>query len=365
MNTQAWLARAASWTIVGSLASVAWAKKPAPAPAPPTDQTAPEPAKPAVPTVEEDGPYAPKGKTGKLREEMVEETPSDSAKKPPPPPKKRGVVGLDAVIGFGKTIRAPDVPDRLSTTSFSVVIGGGYEVTKNVVLGLRVPLLATASFRPQQEASFSGTAFGNLELAARYNNELGEHTGIPVELALAIPTGSGDYFAWTAVNRQKNYRAQTAAQASRGLEDDALFSPHRFGFVPGTGLNYDGSSLHVSAFLKIPILVRTGGQDSVPPPAYTLHGVVVETVLGGGGFVDVVSNTLDLGLRAWWTQLWVEPISPDIGEGPSKTQIAIEPATHLKLGQVRGSLGFIWPIGGRVGGDYAMKGVRIGAGYVF
>lgn len=381
MKTQAWLVSAASWTIVGTLSLGAWAAKPVAAkpatpaaadPAAPADPAAKpaDPAKPPAPVVEEEGPYAPKGKTGKLKEEAVEDVPVDAAAKPKPLPKKPGIVGLDWVIGFGKmsSVQAPAI--GASTTSLSFILGGGYDVGKNIFLGMRVPF-STASFKPEQQPSESGTAFGNIELAGRYNNALGEHTNLPVELALAFPTATGDFFAKTDPARIRNHASNDAAQASRGLEEDALFAPHRMGFVPRTGLAYDNDAIHTDVFLKIPILVRTGGQppdqpnlnNNFAPPKR--HNVVIETVLGGEFFYDIIGNNVDLGLRAWWTQVWIEPFSVGAGNGFPKTQIAIEPGAHLKVGQIRGGLGFIWPIGGRVGGDFAMKGIRISAGYVF
>src|SRR6185436_7341551 len=80
METKMWLVRAVSVALVGSLTWGASAQKPpkkrapapAPAPAAPPAPPAPPP-KPTTPEQEEEGPFAPKGRTGKLREEAKPE----------------------------------------------------------------------------------------------------------------------------------------------------------------------------------------------------------------------------------------------------------------------------------------------------
>src|SRR5690349_12024215 len=130
METKMWLVRAASLAVVGTLTVAAAAQKPpkkgGAKPGPAAPATAPaEPQKPpasTTPEKEEEGPFAPKGRTGKLREEgATEEEEKAKGEKPPPPPaaEKPGSAGLDMVFGFGSTggTTGPDAIE-LSVVSF-------------------------------------------------------------------------------------------------------------------------------------------------------------------------------------------------------------------------------------------------------
>ena len=393
METKMWLVRAASLAVVGTLTVAAGAQKPpkkgaAPKGAPPPAAAPAEPQKPpasTTPEKEEEGPFAPKGRTGKLKEEGPPEEgekPKDEKAPPPPPAEKPGAAGADIVFGFGKT-GGTTGPDAVELSVVSFVIGGGYQFTPEWGGRLRIPFATgkithvgneRTSFETLNEG-YNAAAFGNVELAGNYTFSLGPSTKLPVELAFAVPTSNGDRFPPPDdTPRGRHYRINAAVQASRGLEEDALFAPHRLGIIPKGAIRYKSGSIDTDGFVKVPVLIKTGGQD-VPPPqpgqaTFALNSTVIAGIVGGGFHYGFIDNKIDVGTRAWITILsndYYDIIYTGGGvTQPSKFQFALEPQVRTAIGSVRAALGFIWPIGGKLGGDQGqVNGVRLTGAYVF
>lgn len=364
MKTKMWLVRIAALTVVGGATWSAGAQTP-PAGAKPD-----EPGK-EKPTDDSEGPFAPKGKTGKLKEvapSAVAKSDEDSA---PPPAEKPGMAGIDIVYGFGSHSTGPDDTFDLAVASF--VIGGAYQVTPAIGLRLRVPF-ATGKITPAGEAGYQAASFGNVEVAGNYTVDLSAHTKLPIELAFTPPTSNGDRFTGPEsdeVAKLRHFRVNTAAQVARGMEDDALFASHRFGIIPAARLRYHNGAIDTGAFLKVPILILAGGEDPRPPemghPVLTKNSTVIETVVGGQFFYGIVANKVDLGLRAWAAFMSGEFYDATLpgGTPPDKVQFVLEPQARGAFGPVRAGLGFILPIGGRLGGDHSADGLRIDLGAVF
>jgi hypothetical protein len=388
-----WLVRAASLAVVGTLTVAAAGQKPpkkkqkeAPAGAPAAAAQPQTPPASTTPEKEEEGPFAPKGRTGKLKEEMSssdEEKPKDE-KAPPPAPvvEKPGAAGADIVFGFGQMggVTGPDATE-LSIVSF--VLGAKYNFTPEIGARLRVPFSTGKITHLGNEASrfeavgesYNAAAFGNVEVAGTYTLSLGPSTKLPIELAFAVPTASGDRFPGPddrAHGRQ--YRINAAAAASRGLEEDALFAPHRFGIVPKGEIQYRSGSIDTNGFVKVPVLVKTGGEP-VPPfvtgdnETFAINSTVIMGVVGGGFHYGFLDNKIDVGSRAWFTVMSNDYYDIIYTGGdvtaPSKFQFVLEPQVRAHLGSLHALLGYIWPIGGRLGGDQQASGVRLGAAYVF
>jgi hypothetical protein len=376
METKMWLVRIAALTVVGTATWSAGAQTPPAAPAKP-DEAGKE-----KPVDDSEGPFAPKGKTGKLKEATPSaDAKGDEATAAPPPAEKPGMAGVDLVYGFGSAGTSSEGMD-LAVASF--IIGGAYQVTPAIGLRLRFPL-ATGKITETSSGinttyggpsgGYNAAAFGNLEVAGNYTVDMGPRTKLPIELAFTPPTSNGDYFRPSDDKvRGGRYRVNTAAQVSRGMEEDALFASHRFGIIPGARLRFRGTAIETGAFLKVPILIRAGGEDprntpSTDPnaPVYTLNSTVIEVVAGGSFYYGIVANKIDLGLRAWVAAMSAEFIDSKLpgATGPDKIQFVLEPQVRGSFGPVRPALGFIWPIGGRLGGDPAVKGLRIDLGVVF
>jgi hypothetical protein len=393
MEMKVWLVRAATFALVGALTTSATAQKKkgapkgAPKPAPAAPATTPaEPQKPpasTTPEKEEEGPFAPTGKTGKLREEAKpepEEKPK--AEKPvPPPPEKPGAAGLDMVFGFGKT-GGTTGPDATELSVVSFLLGGSYHFTPEWGARLRIPFATgkithvgneTSTFEPLNEG-YNAAAFGNIELAGNYTFALGPSTKLPLEMAFTVPTANGDRFPPPDDPANgRHYRINAASQASRGFEEDALFAPHRFGIIPKGSISYKEGAIDTGGFVKVPILIKAGGQP-VPPQrpgqaTFTLNSTVIAGVIGGDFHYGFVENKIDIGTRAWIDIRSAEYYDIIYPGGnvttPSKVQFVLEPQVRVAIGPVRGVVGFIWPLGGPLGGDQQVNGLRLSGAYVF
>jgi hypothetical protein len=387
MKTKMWLVRAASLAVVGTLTVAATAQKPRhkkkPAPAAPAEPPGPPPAS-TTPEKEEDGPFAPKGSTGKLREEgkTDEEGGAEkSAAAGPLAPEKRGAAGADIVFGFGKT-GGTTGPDAVEMSVVSFLLGGTYQVTPAFGGRLRIPFATGKITHVGNEVTrfeqlgegYNATAFGNIELAGSYTLHLAPSTKVPLELALALPTSNGDRFPPADDNgRGRHYRINAAAQASRGMEEDALFAPHRFGIVPKGAVVYKSGAIDTGGFVKVPILIKAGGQ-AVPPTTvgqsgFAINSTVIQAVIGGDFHYGIIDNKLDFGARAWATILSNDyydilyvggAVTP-----PSKFQFVLEPQVRVHIASVQGTVGFIWPLGGRLGSDQQVNGLRLTGAYTF
>ncbi len=369
MEKKMWLVRAATLALVGSLTWEATAQKPPPKGAPP----APAPAAPAAPeTKAEDteGPFAPKGRTGKMKETTSQEEAAPKEKPAgPPPPEKPGAAGLDMVFGWGNNGHGTEAFD-MSVVSF--ILSGSYQLTPVWGVRLRVPF-ATGKITEPPAAGYNAAAFGNVELAGSYRLELSERVRLPIELALTPPTASGVRFSQPdEMGSRRSYRVNTAAQVTRGLEEDALFAPHRFGIVPKATIQYLGDSFTAAAYTKVPMLIRAGGEDPRPPPPgmpdYNIRSAVIQWLVGGEIHFGLLENKLDLGTRAWTALLsneYIDVLATALVP-PTKFQFVLEPQVRAFFGPVRAGIGFIWPIGGRLGSDnQQVNGLRLFGSYAF
>jgi hypothetical protein len=393
METKMWLVRAASLAVVGTLTVAAAGQKPpkkkqkgAPAPAAAAPAEPQKPPASTTPEKEEEGPFAPKGRTGKLKEEMApegEEQKPEKEKAPPPPaPERPGAAGADIVFGFGKT-GGTTGPDAVELSVVSFILGAKYNFTPEVGARLRVPFATGKITHVGNEAStferlgegYNAAAFGNIELAGNYTLSLSPSAKLPLELAFAVPTAGGDRFPPSDDNaRGRHYRINAAAAASRGLEEDALFAPHRLGIIPKASIRYTSGSIDTDGFVKVPILIKTGGENVPPPPtgntaSFALNPTVIMGVIGGGFHYGFVDNKIDVGSRAWFSFVSNDYYDIIYTGGtvtqPSKFQFVLEPQVRAHVGAIQAVLGFIWPLGGKLGGDQQVNGVRLSGTFVF
>ena len=191
-----WLVRFATVAVMGSLAfgaNAAGRKKRAPrrttaAPVAPD----PEPS-PATLAADQEGPFAPTGKTGKLKEEPPPPAliPAGDEPAATPEPEKLGLANINMVFGAGKTGNGSQIVD-LKVASF--LIGATYKVTPALGLRLRFPI-SSGEITADNYPTYNSTSLGNVEVAAVYTVQAEEHLHIPLELALAAPTATGDIFA--------------------------------------------------------------------------------------------------------------------------------------------------------------------------
>jgi hypothetical protein len=360
-----WLVRAASLAVVGSLTWSTQAQAQGPTPTPPKKEA------------EDEGPFAPKGKTGKLREAEQAELAPKQEPEAPPPKEKPITAGVDIVYGIGRAGSGTDIgANHMEFKVASMVLGVGYQADPKINARLRLPI-STGSIDAVDAtqfggtSSFSATAVGNVELGMTYTSDMGPHTKLPFDLGLYLPVASGDRFPPPEGNgRQRAYLVNTGAQWSRGMEEDALFAPHRLSVVPKLGLRYAAGGISTGGYVKTPFLLRMGGGDpSSPPDDYEIKSVVLQGIIGGDFHIDVSRNKIDVGARAWLTWMSSEYIARTLvgSTPPSKLQFALEPQVRAAFGPLKAVLGIVLPIGGRLaGGDLAhVYGFRLGAIYGF
>jgi hypothetical protein len=356
-----WLVRAASLAVVGSLTWPVQAQAQTPAPTPPKKAAE-----------DESGPFAPKGKTGKLREAEQAELAPKEEPEAPPPKEKPYAAGADIVYGLGRAGGGTEVgANPMEFKVASVILGVFYQADPKINARLRFPV----SNGSNDSAGYSATAAGNVELGVTYIADQGTHTKLPLDLGLYLPTASGDRFPPPEGNgRERAFAVNTAAQWSRGMEEDALFAPHRLSIVPRVALRYAAGGIATGVYLKTPLMARVGGgEPSQPPPSasenYELKSMVFQAVVGGDFHIDVSRNKIDIGTRAWLTWMSNEYVQRVL-EGttpPSKIQLALEPQVRAVFGQLKAVVGVVLPVGGRLAGPdlHHTYGFRLGAIYGF
>jgi len=270
---------------------------------------------------DEEGRYAPRGKTGKLKElekEDAEQRGEDLPMELPRP----GLIWLDTAIAFGD-IYTPTALSDLSDTgnpthvtpTASFLIGARYRIGDTWQLGVRFPISTgqiDGDIEPPSGTdpdNYAQIATGALEVSVAPHFIVGSTWRLPVRIALTFPTGAGD--VWADVdNRPDRWIAAVnqAASESRGWEDRALFSHKRFGIIPGLGAIHRSEVgpgiLEFSANTKVEIMISTGGTE---PPEVTddtekrgeKRGVAVNWVTPLGLFYGFFKGMLDPGLRVW------------------------------------------------------------------
>jgi hypothetical protein len=354
-------------------------KPPEPPPLPPADPDAW-----GVGGKEEEGKFAPQGKTGSLKEEEEAKKEAEDDKGPvdlglP------GALYIDTVIGFGEINNSvSDASIPTDVTIFSFVFGVQYRVFDIWTLGLRFPY-STGSIKgplPDNSDDFNTFAVGNLEFSVSPSFQLTRRWRIAPGVAFALPSASGDLFA---LPEDRGAIAQAlvnqAAASSRGWEENALFASKRFGLTPSVAATYDKDALHLAARMKLDGIFRTGGNDPNPMIAeqanIVLHDPNTTFMLQAQGSYDFLDGRVSPGLRMWLS-VFQEPVSSETATGSrdfSGAQFVLEPTVTGKFPitasgglAIRGAISYVLPIAGPLGdGDNGatIGGLRLKVGLLF
>lgn len=389
----------AAWVLAGLLTVAPSAVAQTPAMPPTTgsdmeldpDRAREEPAQPAQPEPppplsaapegtwgvggkDEEGKFAPQGKTGALKDDEDEADEKKPVELGPP-----GELWLDTVIGFGKIRDVVHDSAPTELTSFSFIPGLSYRIGEAWTVSLRMPFSRASIIGPENGTAddYNASVTGNLELTVRPSFRLTRRLRLPVSISLYAPTAAGDPFT----PRQDNVgRAESlinqAAAASRGWEENALFASKRFGVAPAVGLTYDRDALHATVGTRLEIMVRAGGEEpykiDAAQPQPELRDPITSWVTGGSVVYDFLGGKVSPGLRTW---LAVNTTPVAVGTRDySGAQLVIEPEVQGRLPlnaagsfAVRATLGYLLPVGGRLGGadDASVSGLRIKASLLF
>lgn len=354
--------------------------KPEPPP-PPPELPPPQEGEWGVGGAEGDGQYAPKGKTGALKEEEEEKAEAERDKGPlalgPP-----GLFVIDTVIGFGDIlVVAQEVDGETPMTVISFAAQGRYRFGETWALGVRFPFTNGSVEGPKDDTTddYSTFALGNLELQIQPTFHVNRRLSVPVGVSFFAPIAAGDLYAAAG---DQGARAQAivnqAASASRGWEETALFASKRAGTAFGAGIQYDRAALHLGLATKLEIMKKAGGND--PPAALTpdrqgyLQDPNTNWVTTATGRYELMDGLVAPELRAWLA-VYTVPHRQGESQEFSGPQLAIEPRVNSryplnpdKTFGVTGNVGLILPLGGHLGGSdggSGAKGVRITAGLFF
>jgi hypothetical protein len=332
-----------------------------PEPAPKKEEPALPPAEPnawGVGGKDEEGSYAP----GKKKAAVVvddEKTPRDLG--------LEGAAFVDLLVGFGSMRDVTNDTDATKFTVLSLVFGAQYRFGDSLTIGARFPYSTGSVTGPGNQ--YNTFAIGDFEVSGRYAFDLTRHVRLPVEVALYLPTASGDLFADPG---DQGGRAQAlinqAAAYSRGFEENPLFASKRMGIRVGAGITYDKNAVHVEGHTRLDLMGKTGGNEAIPFHGIStqLHTPSTTWLTGGSFFYDLFGGKLTPGLRAW---LAVATLPVYAGTRDySGAQLVLEPDVYGRLPlnakgslALRGGLGYVLPIGGLLGGGQKVSGQSSGS----
>ncbi|HEX3773139.1 MAG TPA: hypothetical protein VHV51_01680 [Polyangiaceae bacterium] len=282
-------------------------------------------------------------------------------------PRDKVVVYANVLIGFGGTAPEPGPPlknDANKGTSATFMVGGRYDVSPAFSLGLRVPW-TTANVRGGDGITAASQALGTPELMGEYRVTLSPRTLLPIDFGLGIPVAQGNY---DTVNGQPQLRQSIVndfADAAAGYRDGELFGPKRLPIVLGVGIDYQGKALSLHAATKFVAGIKTGGTlDYSGEPfnadptegSYQLKSVMFRNVTSAGiGYQVLDKPALTLALDSWVVTNAVDNVafnSNDNVTNPSPIQVVFEPRLGARFGKISPSLGYIFPIGGRLADNH-------------
>lgn len=275
-------------------------------------------------------------------------------------------VSADLVFGFGKTPLAVQQPPQSFTTvppyaagsarstSESVVLEGGYHLSRQLAVGLVVPF-GFATFSPPTEDSRGTSAFGNLEVSGEYELPARRSTTIAFALGVSLPTAQGSElppsdelaqqqgagFTPAAYDR---FAVNRAAALSRGYEENALFEPDRLGVNPGAKVAWEGGPLRLEGSVKIENLIATSASLE-----HSYLGEIVPGVRAG----YALGPDAEVGVRVWANYAFAG------SDDSSKVALVAEPQIVGTFGNLRPVLGVIVPFAGAPTDPWQFVGVRL------
>jgi hypothetical protein len=315
------------------------------------------------------GPFAPQGKTGELKEEeAAQERAAKAAETLPEKPEPRAAIAMfgNVVIGFG---HAPEPgPGTASATGKAAgatfIVGGRYDVSSELTLGLRIPW-SVAAVRQSDGSRPSTGALGAPELMGEYRVTLSPRTLLPIAFGLGVPVAQGDYDTVTGREAYRQTQVNDFADASSGYRDPELFAPKRLPIIAGVGIAYTKQELELHAATKFVLGIKVGGQQVRPVDnsgTYELKSVTFRNVTSAGLTYRFLAKPVLAGaLDSWiaYNAVNAEEFTSAAGAaGPARIQLVFEPRLVARFAQLSPSLGYIFPIGGRLA-DSSTSGLEL------
>ncbi len=305
------------------------------------------------------GPYTPH------KEESGEPDPEPKSSRAPDQGRKRERIQAfgQIVIGFGRApLNHPDYSPGNKGTAIGFQLGGRFDITPAFTAGLRIPITST-SVKQSNGTNLSTTVFGAPELMGEYRLSLGRLTYVPIAFGVGIPVaqGSPDTLTGTDRDAQAKGYANMLADATTGWRDSELFQPKHLPIVVGAGIHHDRHDWELHGDLKfvlLPALSTTVQTPASSDPAnkgdYKINAFAMREVTTLGGSYNFWSDPLIYGgldLAIVWSPLQSFVFNADpVREKPTTVQAVLEPRLGARFGAVSPSIGYIAPLGGRLGG---------------
>jgi hypothetical protein len=315
----------------------------------------------------DEGPFTPAGKTGPLKREEVKQQEAERAAALPPIKRRpRDPVGVfgNLLIGFGKAPEPGLGTDTAvgKTTAATFMVGGHYDLSPDFTVGARLPFTFGSS--RQIDGSYaSSAALGALELMGEDRVGLSTFTQLPIDFGLGVPIAQGDYEVGNGNGNRQAY-LNDVADAASGYRDAELFGPKRLPIIVGVGIDYQKLALDLHAATKFVAGVKVGGQisDDQTNAGFKLKSVSFRNVTSAGIAYQFLDKPVLFGaLDSWMVYNAVNSLeytSPTGAVAPTRFQVVFEPRVGGRFGKISPSLGYVFPIGGRLA-DAGASGLEL------
>lgn len=272
-------------------------------------------------------------------------------------------VFANVLIGFGQAPEPGEGADKTTgkTTAATILLGGSYDVSPDFTLGLRIPY--TIGRERQIDGLYqSGQVLGAPELLAEYRATLSPFTRLPIFFGFGLPLAQGNY---DSADHLRLSRLNDFADAASGYRDPELFQPKRLPIIVGVGIDYERKALNLHAATKVVVGVNAGGKErpqTDPVGTFDLKSVSFRNVTSGGIAYQFVDKPRLYGaLDSWMAISAINPIefeSFDHAKKPTRFQLVFEPRVGAHFGKISPSVGYIFPIGGRLA-DTSASGLEL------
>jgi hypothetical protein len=333
---------------------------------------------PVVKEASDPGPYTPKGKTGALAEKQERKDEVEEVVKAKPRDKK--LLFADFLLGLGQAPAPGPASAGNNHTNeakaFGLVLGGALDVSPTLTLGLRIPWSTASIERSDGSGSDSSMAFGSPQLFGEVRHHLSELWTLPILFGIGVPLAQGnpDPSSTTSINDAAKARVGLLVDAAGGWRDGELYAPKRLPLVVGIGVHHAKRSFEFHAYTKLVAGINLG-TEIVNPNEFgmapnnalgrlELNSVSLRNVTLVGVRYDLTNKpVLWIGADLWAVYNPLEPIEfESSATPPSPFQFVAEPRVGAAFGKLRPSLGFVYPIGGRLS-DSGIMGFRLHIDY--
>jgi len=302
-----------------------------------------------------------------------ENAPRPEPKRKEDPGRKRDKIDVfgQILIGFGNAPENnPSYAPGDKGTVIGFLLGGRYDVTPAFSAGLRVPFTTASVKQVSNGKTTSTSAFGAPELFGEYRLSLSRLTTVPIGFGVGVPVaeGTADRTNNDVGLVAKRY-VNSLADATSGWRDSELFQPKVIPIVLSGGVRHERSDFELHADAKFVMMAAIDSDVADPveidPPdsgSYEINSFALRevTTLGGSyNFLDKPLIYAGLDFALIWTPIETfEFVSSQDVTPPSSVQAVLEPKVGARFGKVAPSIGYIAPLGGRLG-DGDIGGVRL------